>query len=74
MSMPKMYQISEIEYEEFVGKFQEFSLFNGKLSPLNGDKLKRYIRTMRNVVDLYKEIFVDYCSKEGLIPPLITDN
>lgn len=68
-----LYQIGAIEYEEFVGKFQEICLFNGKLSPLNGDKLKRYIRTMRKVVDLYKEIFVDYCSKEGLIPPLITD-
>ena len=57
-----LYQIGEIGYGEFVDSFQEISLFNGKRSPLNGEKLKRYIRTMRQVVELYKEIFSEFCS------------
>lgn len=59
-----LFQVGEIEYEEFSSKFQEVSLFSGKLSPLTGEELKRYIRTMREVVDLYKEIFVEFYSKE----------
>lgn len=59
-----LYQMGEIEYEEFVCNFQEISLFNGKPSPLTGEKLKRYIMTMRKMVDLYKEIFMEYCSKK----------
>ena len=58
-----LYQIGEIGYGEFVDSFQEISLFNGKRSPLNGEKLKRYIRTMRQVVELYKEIFSEFCVK-----------
>jgi len=56
-----LYQVGEIEYGEFVGIFQEISLYNGKHSPLTGEKLKRYIKTMRKVVGLYKEIFVEFC-------------
>ena len=55
--------MGEIGYREFVDSFQEISLFNGKRSPLNGEKLKRYIRTMRQVVELYKEIFSEFCVK-----------
>jgi hypothetical protein len=59
-----LYQMGEIEYKEFVDNFQEISLFNGKLTPLNGEKLKRYIKTMREVVDLYKVFFAEYCTAE----------
>lgn len=58
-----LYQIGEIGYAEFVVGFQEISLFNGKRSPLNGEKLKRYVRTMRQIVELYKEIFAEFCSR-----------
>ncbi len=54
-----LYQLGEIEYEEFASNFQELSLFNGKFFPLNGEKLKLYIETMREVVELYKEIFTE---------------
>ena len=61
-----LYQVGEIGYEEFVGRFQEVSLFNGMCSPLNGEKLKRYVRTMRQVVKLYKNTFEASVAPPGL--------
>ena len=48
-----LYQFGKIDYHSFVEQFQEISLFEGKRKPLDGKKLKLYIRTMRKIVDLY---------------------
>lgn len=52
-----LYQIGKIDYHVFVNEFQELSLFNGKRKPLDGHGLKRYIRTMGKILDLYKRLY-----------------
>lgn len=52
-----LYQIRKIDYYVFVKEFQELSLFTGKRKPLDGHGLKRYIRTMRKILDLYKRLY-----------------
>lgn len=48
-----LYQFSKMDYHCFAEHFQEISLFEGKRKPLDGKKLKLYIKTMRKIVDLY---------------------
>ena len=48
-----LYQLNGIDYETFVDQFQEISLFEQKRKPLTLSELKRYIRTMNRVADLY---------------------
>ena len=48
-----LYQFSGIDYNTFVEEFQEISLFEQKRKPLTLSELKRYIRTMNKVADLY---------------------
>ena len=50
------YQQGKIDYDEFCMQFQELSWMNGKRKPLNMSMLKMYIMSMREVVDLYKQL------------------
>ena len=50
------YQQGKIDYNEFCMQFQELSWMNGKRKPLNMSMLKMYIMSMREVVDLYKQL------------------
>ena len=48
------FQQGEIGYDVFCWMFQELSWMDGTQTPLDGTKLRRYIATIREVVDLYK--------------------
>ena len=51
-----LYQQDRIDYETFCQEFQELSWMDGKRTPLEGRQLKRYIASMREVVDFYKSL------------------
>ena len=48
------YQQGKIDYNEFCMQFQELSWMDGHHAPLDGNRLKMYIRSMREMVELYK--------------------
>ena len=50
------YQQGKIDYYTFCQEFQELSWMDGKRTPLDGRQLKRYIASMREVVDFYKSL------------------
>ena len=50
------YQQGKIDYETFCQEFQELSWMDGKRTPLSITELKRYITSMREVVDFYKAL------------------
>jgi hypothetical protein len=50
------YQQGKIGYEEFCIQFQELSWIDGSCTPLDGKRLKMYIMSMREVVEVYKSI------------------
>ena len=50
------YQQGSIDYDTFCQEFQELSWMDGKRTPLDGRQLKRYIASMREVVDFYKKL------------------
>ena len=50
------YQHGRIDYDTFCQEFQELSWMDGKRTPLDGRQLKRYIASMREVVDFYKKL------------------
>lgn len=50
------YQQGKIDYDEFCMQFQVMNLMNGKRKPLDRSMLKIYIMSMREVVDLYKQL------------------
>lgn len=50
------YQQGKIEYNEFCMQFQELSWMDGHRTPLDGKRLKMYIMSMREVVEVYKSI------------------
>ena len=50
------YQQGSIDYDTFCLEFQELSWMNGGRTPLDGRQLKRYIASMREVVDFYKKL------------------
>ena len=50
------YQQGKIEYDEFCMQFQERSWMDGHRTPLDGKRLKMYIMSMREVVEVYKSI------------------
>lgn len=50
------YQHGRIDYDTFCLEFQELSWIDGKRTPLDGRQLKRYIASMREVVDFYKRL------------------
>ena len=50
------YQQRKIDYDTFCQEFQELSWMDGKRTPLDGRQLKRYIASMREVVDFYKRL------------------
>ena len=50
------YQQGKIGYEEFCMQFQELSWMDGSRTPLDGKRLKMYIMSMREVVEMYKAI------------------
>ena len=50
------YQQGKIEYDEFCMQFQELSWMDGHRTPLDGKRLKMYIMSMREVVEVYKSI------------------
>ena len=50
------YQQGRIDYDTFCQEFQELSWMDGKRTPLDGRQLKRYIASLREVVDFYKEM------------------
>lgn len=50
------YQQGEIDYEMFCYEFQMLSWWDGKRTPLNSNQLKRYIASMREIVNLYRSI------------------
>ena len=50
------YQQGKIDYDEFCMQFQVMNLMNGKRKPLDRNMLKIYIMSMREVVDLYKQL------------------
>ena len=54
-----LYQMRSIDYQTFTEQFQELKLFSGKREPINGRELKLFIRTMREIVDLYKKIMAE---------------
>lgn len=51
-----LFQFNMMDYYNFVEQFQEINLFEGKRKPLDGIKLKLYLKTMRDIVDLYKSL------------------
>ena len=53
------YQQGKIEYDEFCMQFQELSWMDGHRTPLDGKRLKMYIMSMREVVEMYKSIAKD---------------
>ena len=50
------YQQGKIDYNEFCMQFQELSWMDGRRTPLDGKRLKMYIMSMREVVEVYKSI------------------
>ena len=50
------YQQGKIDYDEFCMQFQELSWMDGHRTPLDGKRLKMYIMSMREVVEVYKSI------------------
>ena len=48
------YQQGKIDYKTFCLEFQELSWMDGSRTPLNGKRLKMYIMSMREVVEMYK--------------------
>lgn len=50
------YQQGSIDYDTFCLEFQELSWIDGKRTPLDGRQLRRYIASMREVVDFYKSL------------------
>ena len=50
------YQQGKIDYDTFCQKFQELSWMDGKRTPLDGRQLRRYIASMREVVEAYKKL------------------
>ena len=50
------YQQGKIGYDEFCMQFQELSWMDGSRTPLDGKRLKMYIMSMREVVEMYKAI------------------
>ena len=50
------FQQGKIDYDTFCQKFQELSWMDGKRTPLDGRQLKRYIASMREVVEAYKKL------------------
>ena len=50
------YQQGKIDYYTFCQEFQELSWMDGKRTPLDGRQLKRYIASMREVVEAYKKL------------------
>ena len=50
------YQQGKIDYEEFCLQFQELSWMDGSRTPLDGKRLKMYIMSMQEVVEMYKSI------------------
>ena len=50
------YQQDKIDYDEFCMQFQEMSWMDGHRTPLDGKRLKMYIMSMREVVEMYKAI------------------
>lgn len=50
------YQQGRIDYDTFCQEFQELNRMDGKRTPLDGRQLKRYIASMREVVDFYKSL------------------
>lgn len=50
------YQQGKIDYDEFCMQFQELSWMDGRHTPLDGKRLKMYIMSMREVVEVYKSI------------------
>ncbi len=48
-----LYLYGITDYYVFVEQFQGISLFEGKRKPVNLSELKRFIRAMREIVDLY---------------------
>ena len=53
------YQQGKIDYDEFCMQFQELSWIDGSCTPLDGKRLKMYIMSMREVVEMYKSIAKD---------------
>ena len=53
------YQQGKIDYNEFCMQFQELSWMDGHRTPLDGKRLKMYIMSMREVVEMYKSIAKD---------------
>ncbi len=51
------YQQGKIDYKTFCMEFQELSWMDGRLTPLNGKRLKMYLMSMREVVHLYKSLY-----------------
>ena len=49
------YQQGKIDYRMFCWYFQELSWMDGSRKPLNGRELRRYIMSMREVVEAYKK-------------------
>ena len=50
------YQQGKIDYDEFCMQFKELSWMDGHRTPLDGKRLKMYIMSMREVVEVYKSI------------------
>ena len=50
------YQQGKICCDEFCMQFQELSWMDGSRTPLDGKRLKMYIMSMREVVEMYKAI------------------
>ena len=50
------YQQGKIDYDEFCMQFQELSWMDGHHTPLDGKRLKMYIMSMQEVVEVYKSI------------------
>ena len=60
------YQQSRIDYATFCYEFQELSWKDGRRTPLDGRRLRRYVASMREVVEAYKILlFAAKAQKRG---------
>ena len=51
-----IYQQGLTDYDTFCWEFQELGWTDGKRTPLNASELRRYIASMREVVDFYRTL------------------
>ena len=57
-----LYQLELIDYTTLQAHFQDVNFYNGQKKPLSLFKIKQFIKTMNQIVDIYKQIFCKFVS------------